>query len=138
MSIRCTMPGRFTPPTPDSASPQCAMSALTSVPDGEPGAGCTTMPAGLLTTISVVILEHDVQRHLLGGDMAFDRPAPTVISTSVPGRHPRLGIRDHLAVDRHVARGDQPGEPRARQRRLLWHIARQRLIKARRRCVRRS
>ena len=44
------MPGRFSPPMPDKLSPQCASSALTSVPSGLPGAGCTTIFAGLLTT----------------------------------------------------------------------------------------
>ena len=51
LSRRCTMPGRRTPPIPARLGPQCASSALTSVPSGLPGAGCTTMPAGLSMTI---------------------------------------------------------------------------------------
>jgi uncharacterized integral membrane protein len=49
--MRWTMPGRFSPPMPDRLPPKWCRSALTSVPVGEPGAGCTTMPAGLFTTI---------------------------------------------------------------------------------------
>ncbi len=45
------MPGRATPPIPDSDAPQCASSAFTSVPVSLPGAGCAVMPAGLSTTI---------------------------------------------------------------------------------------
>src|SRR5262249_17765569 len=45
-SSRCTMPGRSSPPTP-SRSRTWWSRALTSVPEGWPGAGCTTRPAGL-------------------------------------------------------------------------------------------
>ena len=37
--------------SPASSSPQCASSAFTSVPSGLPGAGCTTRPGGLSSTI---------------------------------------------------------------------------------------
>ena len=47
--------------------------------------------------------------------------------------HAGLGVLHHDAVQRHQALGDQPHEPGARQVRRLWHIARKRLIKARRR-----
>ncbi len=47
LSSRCTMPGRFTPPMPESESPQWAISALTRVPVSCPAPGWTTSPAGL-------------------------------------------------------------------------------------------
>ena len=50
LSMRCTMPGRISPPMPDRLPLQCHSKALTRVPSGLPGAGCTTMPLGLLTT----------------------------------------------------------------------------------------
>ena len=36
---------------PERLSPQCAISAFTSVPDACPAAGCTTSPAGLSMTM---------------------------------------------------------------------------------------
>ena len=45
---RC--PGRSSPPMPLRSSTWCS-SALTSVPSAWPGAGCTTMPGGLFTTM---------------------------------------------------------------------------------------
>ena len=50
LSMRWTMPGRISPPMPERLPLQCHSSALTNVPSGLPGAGCTTMPLGLLTT----------------------------------------------------------------------------------------
>ena len=41
-------------------------SALTSVPSGLPGAGCTTIPLGLFTTSRWGILIDNVQRNILG------------------------------------------------------------------------
>ena len=49
LSMRWTMPGRCTPPMPERLSPQRYSRALTNVPSGWPGAGCTTMPRALLT-----------------------------------------------------------------------------------------
>ena len=49
LSMRWTMPGRISPPTPERLSSR-ASSALTSVPDSLPAAGWTTMPEGLNTT----------------------------------------------------------------------------------------
>jgi hypothetical protein len=66
LSIRCTMPGRFSPPMPERLPPKWCRSALTSVPPGLPGAGWTTMPAGLSRTIEVVVLEDDVEGDVLG------------------------------------------------------------------------
>ena len=51
-SIRWTMPGRSSPPMPERESPQWWSRALTSVPSGWPGAGWTTSPLGLFTTIT--------------------------------------------------------------------------------------
>src|SRR5665213_3205432 len=51
LSSRWTIPGRRTPPIPARLAPQWAMSALTSVPSGLPGAGWTTSPAGLSMTM---------------------------------------------------------------------------------------
>src|SRR5215207_3799703 len=51
-SRRCTMPGRAGSPTPDSSGKRCR-SPFTSVPPGCPAPGCTTSPAGLLTTITL-------------------------------------------------------------------------------------
>ena len=48
-SSRWTMPGRSSPPMPLRSSMWCR-SALTSVPEGCPAPGCTTMPAGLSMT----------------------------------------------------------------------------------------
>ncbi len=50
LSMRCTMPGRATPPIPDKVPSQWCSSAFTSVPSGFPAAGWTTNPAGLSTT----------------------------------------------------------------------------------------
>ena len=50
LSMRWTMPGRATPPMPESEPPQWWSSALTSVPSKLPAAGWTTRPAGLSTT----------------------------------------------------------------------------------------
>ncbi len=44
------MPGRSTPPIPDNVPWQWPNRALTRVPSLWPGAGCTTMPAGLTST----------------------------------------------------------------------------------------
>src|SRR6266545_8347613 len=49
-SRRCTMPGRAGSPTSDSSGNRCRR-PFTSVPPGCPAPGCTTSPAGLLTTI---------------------------------------------------------------------------------------
>ena len=49
--MRWTMPGRATPPIPESCPRQWCSSALTSVPSRLPAAGCTTRPAGLSMTI---------------------------------------------------------------------------------------
>ena len=49
LSRRWTMPSRSSPPTSDSGPPR-PLSAFTSVPLQLPGAGCTTIPAGLSTT----------------------------------------------------------------------------------------
>ena len=51
-SIRWTMPGRNAPPMPERLSPQWWSRALTRVPSGWPGAGWTTSPLGLFTTIT--------------------------------------------------------------------------------------
>jgi hypothetical protein len=48
---RIAIPGRRTPPMPERLSPQCARRALTRVPPAWPGAGWTTRPAGLSTTM---------------------------------------------------------------------------------------
>ena len=49
LSSRWTIPSRSSPPTSDSGPPR-PLSAFTSVPLQLPGAGCTTIPAGLSTT----------------------------------------------------------------------------------------
>ena len=41
-------------------------SALTSVPDAWPAPGCTTIPAGLLSTAMSGVLIQDVERERLG------------------------------------------------------------------------
>ena len=58
------MPGRFTPPTPDRLSPQCAIRALTKRAGLVAGAGWTTSPAGLSMTI-VDVLKTDSERNVL-------------------------------------------------------------------------
>ncbi len=49
LSRRCTMPGRSTPPTPESEPAQCPSRACTRVSSPVPEPGCTTMPAALFT-----------------------------------------------------------------------------------------
>ncbi len=108
------MPGRITPPMPDSVSPQWAISALTSVPVWWPAAGCTTRPVGLVDDDDLVVLMQDRQRNRLA--FGFGRL----------GRRHRDGehfARFHLVagiVDRAAARGDgaiqdQRLQPGARQ-----------------------
>ena len=50
LSIRCTIPGRATPPIPERLPPQWCSKAFTKVPSRFPAAGWTTRPAGLSTT----------------------------------------------------------------------------------------
>ena len=51
LSSRCTMPGRSTPPIPDRDAPQCAIRALTSVPEACPGRDARAGPSGFSITI---------------------------------------------------------------------------------------
>ena len=59
------MPGRRTPPMPARLGPQCARSALTSVPSGLPGAGMHHHAGRLVDDDQVRILEADVERDRL-------------------------------------------------------------------------
>ena len=71
------MPGRRTPPIPARLAPQCASSALTSVPSGLPGAGWTTMPGRLVDDDQMRILEADIERDRLRlrlGGFGFRQP----------------------------------------------------------------
>jgi hypothetical protein len=99
---------------------------------GRPRRGMDDHARGLVDDHEVGILVQDLQRdrfghgvdlrRLLHGDgdgVALDRC--------------RAGVRDDRAVHSHRPLGDQPGKARAAQRRLLWHVAAQCLIKARRR-----
>jgi len=49
----------------DRLVPQCAISALTSVPVAWPAAGCTTKALRLVDDDDVVVLEHDIERDVL-------------------------------------------------------------------------
>ena len=48
----------------------CARAAFTSVPLWWPKDGCTTMPAGLFTTMRLFVLENDIQRNIFSRHMA--------------------------------------------------------------------
>ena len=63
------MPGRATPPIPESVSPQWAINALTSVPWRVAGAGMHDEAGGLVDDDERVVLIEDVERDLL----AFER-----------------------------------------------------------------
>ena len=114
LSSRCTMPGRLTPPMPDRLSPQCAISALTSVPVAWPGAGCTTRPGRFVDDDDLVVLEDDIERDALAAGLGRLR---------LRHRH-RDGfgqvdaiarIADRAVADRDRAVEDQRLEARARQ-----------------------
>ena len=78
------MPGRFSPPMPDSDAPQWCSSALTSVPSGCPGAGCTTSPAGLFTTITSPS-SYTTSSGMSCGATAVSRTSGTSTVTVSPG-----------------------------------------------------
>ena len=59
------MPGRFTPPIPDRLAPQCAINALTSVPDRFPAAGCTTKPLRLVDHDQRIVLVDNIEGDIL-------------------------------------------------------------------------
>ena len=63
--MRWTMPGRATPPMPDSDPPQWWSSALTSVPSKLPAAGMDDQPGGLVDDQQMLVLEDDLQRDVL-------------------------------------------------------------------------
>ena len=65
LSSRCTMPGRFTPPIPDRLAPQCAISALTSVPDAVPGGRMHHQPLRLVDHDQRIVLVDDIERDIL-------------------------------------------------------------------------
>lgn len=77
----------------------------------------------------IVILEHDVQRNIFRADMAV-RSLSHAHFEDIAFPHHALGTHQH-ACPRYTAVLDQPHQPRARKMRFLWHVARQRLIKAR-------
>ena len=114
LSSRCTMPGRRTPPMPERLSPQCAISAFTSVPVQFPAAGCTTRPAGLSMTIRCVVLVDDIERDRfafrLGG---LGRRHDD--GEDLAGVHAIAGVARRAAVRRHLAVEDQRLQPRARE-----------------------
>ena len=61
------MPGRRTPPMPARLAPQCASSALTSVPSGLPGRGVDDHAGRLVDDDQMCILEADIERDRLRG-----------------------------------------------------------------------
>ena len=66
------MPGRATPPMPESSPPQWAISALTSVPLVA-RAGMHHQPRRLVDDEEVLVLEDDVERDVLAGDIELLR-----------------------------------------------------------------
>ena len=72
LSRRWTIPARSSPLSPASAPPR-PLSAFTSVPLQLPGAGCTTIPAGLSTTITCSSSNIDRERNVLGEHLARRR-----------------------------------------------------------------
>ena len=90
---------------------------------------------GLVDHDQIRVFKHDLQRDFLGEDM-------TVFGLfHIDGDLlPRFGatarIGYHCPVDTHGPLFQQTPQPCARQVRILWHIARKRLIKARWRAVR--
>ena len=115
LSSRCTMPGRRSPPMPERLSPQCAISALTSVPVQLPAAGWTTRFFGLSMTMMSVVLVDDVERNGLGRGLGR-LGRRHVDDDCGAGIDAMARIADRLAVERDRALLDQHLEPRPRQR----------------------
>ena len=90
LSSRCTMPGRCSPPMPLRSLTWCS-SAWTSVPDACPAPGCTTSPAGLLTTTT-----SESSKRMSSGRSSATRSAGaasgTSTSTASPVRTGRVGL----------------------------------------------
>ncbi len=76
----------------------------------------------------MVVFEQDIQRKVFGQDMAFLRIFERNNDFG-PLAHFGLRIGFVLAVDADRTLLQHPSKTRARQRRLLWHIAGQSLIK---------
>jgi hypothetical protein len=87
---------------------------------------------GLVDDDQVRVLVQDVERDRLGHGVDLRRLFHGDRDRVAFGRC-HAGIRDDRAVNRHGALCDQPDKARAAQRFLLWHVAAQCLIKARRR-----
>jgi hypothetical protein len=86
-------------------------------------------PGRLVQNDKLCILPHHVQGNILrlSGQWAgwFDGNL-----IGFPFADPRLDVAHSQAVTAYRAFGDQPRQARTRQCSSLWHIARQRLIKA--------
>ena len=59
------MPGRLTPPMPDRLSPQCAISAFTSVPRRVTGGGMHHQPLRLVEDDERIVLVNDSEGNIL-------------------------------------------------------------------------
>ena len=87
---------------------------------------------GLVDDDQVRILVNDLQRNRFGNGCDLGRLLDRdFIDLSLADARLRVSHNDPAATDRPV--GQQPGQARSAEMRLLWHIAGQRLIKARRR-----
>ena len=109
-SRRCTMPGRNGPPLLLRLGPKWNCSALTSVPDQCPRAGCTTMPGGLLTTTRSSSSKRISKRNLFGprglaGNFRQDDPHP-LPRTNAIGRLSAVVVDVHAAGRNHAPQMD--------------------------------
>ena len=108
------MPGRFTPPMPESVSPQCAISALTSVPGLVPGGGMHHRPARLVDHDEVVVLVDNIERDVLGLRLAARRRRH-LDADGVARIDALAGIADRAPADRDHAFENERLEAGARQ-----------------------
>ena len=83
LSRRCTIPGRATPPIPESESPQWAISALTRVPVSCPPAGMHHQPDGFVDHDQIIVFVDDGERDVLA-------PRPQVAPAALPGAARRI------------------------------------------------
>ena len=98
------MPSRPRPPSSEQRAPR-PLSALTSVPVQFPGAGWTTIPAGLSTTSTSSSSKTTVERDVFAEDRPADRGG---ISTDDPLARPRSIARTFApTVHDHPPVGDQ-------------------------------
>ena len=103
-------------------------------PPRRSGRGMDNHARRFIDNDQIVILIKHLERDLFRADMALVRLLDADLDlVALTGAKPRVG--DRRTIDRNRPPLDQLAKPRPRQRRLVWHIARKRLIKAGRRIL---